>query len=163
MQQCRSCRRQDAQRPQNDQSPIKPHHKAIIAIDSFQQAICNHLQKNEFEEIVRGDGDVCNLPGDSSAIADGNAHIRCRKGRGIIDAVANHNHGMACRLFLLNKAGFVLRQHLGIIGIHANLPAIAAAVRSLSPVIMTVLEIPNFRRLFKTAESLLPEAGLPHR
>ena len=43
------------------------------------------------------------------------------QGGGVVDAVAQHDDGVACGLLLLYKAGLVLGQHLGIVGVHAYL------------------------------------------
>ena len=89
-------------------------------MDPRHQGVAQFLQGSYFIQIVCTDGDIGDLSGDLCALADGNTNICRRQCRGIVDAVTDHNDFMTCLLLLLHEPCFVLRQHLGIILIHAD-------------------------------------------
>ena len=121
VQQCRGGRWQYTRHAQRDQRQVEAHDEAVAAVDTLHQCLTEPAQRYQREEILRGNSDVCDLPGDGRAGGDGDARIRFGEGRRIVDAVAHHDNGVALRLFLPDKRGLVLRQHLGVHGVHAHL------------------------------------------
>lgn len=82
MQQGRRGGRQDAGGSQHDQSAIEAQHEAVIPIRAFQKAVGDHLQQHQLKQVIRRDGNVRDLPGNGGSVADGDAHICRRQGRG---------------------------------------------------------------------------------
>ena len=78
------------------------------------QGLADLSHGNQAAEILGGDGDVGNLPGNGCAGGDGNACIRLRQGRGVVDAVADHNHLASGRMLFPNECGLVFGQYLGM-------------------------------------------------
>jgi hypothetical protein len=85
------------------------------------QAVGDGFQRHQFPQAVGGNRDVRDLTRNGSAVTDCNADTGGRQGRGVVDAVPQHDDGAACGLFGIDKAGLILGQDLGIVGIHANL------------------------------------------
>ena len=86
------------------------------------QGLTDFPQGHQLEKILRGDGHIGDFPGDGGAGVDGDAHIRFGKGRGVVDAVADHDDLPARRFLLPDEAGLILRKHISVELIHAHLP-----------------------------------------
>ena len=74
-------RRQDTGHAESDQGAVEADNKAIVGVDARHQRHGDPTQLYKLPEAVGGNGDVCNLPGDGGAVADGNACIRLGQGR----------------------------------------------------------------------------------
>ena len=90
-------------------------------MDPFHQRITDLPEDHDLLQIISTDGDISNLTGDLRAVSDGNSHIGCRKSRGIVDAIADHDDFPAFGFFFLHKACFVFRQDFRMIFVHTHL------------------------------------------
>ena len=91
MQCCRSGRCQNAADAQSDQAAVKANDKPVIGVDACHERHGDAPQFHQFPEGIGCNGDVGDLPGQSSTVTDGNACIRFRQGWGIVDAVCCRN------------------------------------------------------------------------
>ena len=113
--------RQDAHGTQHDQGAVEAHDKAIVRLRALLQAVGDALQNHQLAQAVGGNRDIRNFPGNGRAVADGNADVSGGQGRGVVDAVAQHDNGVPGGFFGLHKVGFVLGQDLGVVAVHADL------------------------------------------
>ena len=121
MQQRGGRRRQNAHGAQHDQHTVEAHDKAVVGAGAVLQTVGDGFQGHQFPQAVGGNRDVRDLARNGGAVTDRNADISSRQGRGVVDAVPQHDDGAAGGLFGIDKAGLILRQDLGIIGIHTDL------------------------------------------
>lgn len=82
MQQRRGGRGQHAHCAQHDEGAVEAHNKAVVGAGALLQAVGDGLEDNQLTQAVSGYRDVRNLAGNGCAIADGNANIGGRQGRG---------------------------------------------------------------------------------
>ena len=78
-------------------------------MDALHQCLTEPAQCYQRKQILRGNGDVGDLPGDGRAGGDGDAGVRLGEGGRIVDAVPHHDNGVSLFLFLTDKGGLVLR------------------------------------------------------
>ena len=86
--------RQDARHTKTDQRPVEPDDKAVVVLDTAHQAHGQLPQAHQLPQTVGGNGDVGNLPGNGRSITDGDAGVRLRKSRGVVDAIPHHQYGV---------------------------------------------------------------------
>ena len=103
VQQCRGGGRQYPRHAQYDQRQVEAHDEPVAAMDTLHQCLTEPSQRYQRKQILRGNGDVSDLPGDSRAGGDGDARVRLRQSRGVVDAVAHHDNGVSLRLFLPDR------------------------------------------------------------
>ena len=81
------CGRQYPRYAQGDQRQVEGHDKPVTAVNPRHQRFTELTQRHQFKEILRGNGDVSDLPGDGRAGGDGDAGVRLGEGGRIVDAV----------------------------------------------------------------------------
>ena len=91
MQQRGYCGWQHPRYAQGDQRQVEGHDKPVAAVDPIHQRFTELTQRHQLKEILRGNGDVGDLPGDGRAGGDGDARVRLRQSRGVVDAVTDHD------------------------------------------------------------------------
>ena len=85
-----------------------------MEIDAVHQLRTELSQDQELTEVVRTDRDIRHFSGDGGAVTDGNAHIRLGEGRGVVDAVADHDHGVSSAALRLHKGSLVIGQNFRV-------------------------------------------------
>ena len=81
------CGRQYPRYAQGDQRQVEGHDKPVAAVDPIHQRFTELTQRHQLKEILRGNGDVGDLPDDGRAGGDGDAGVRLGEGGRIVDAV----------------------------------------------------------------------------
>ena len=79
--------REDAQSTQGNQRTVESNDKPVIGANALGQSEGDPPQADQFKQIVRSDGDISDLSGDSRTVTDSNAHVSFGQRRGIVDAV----------------------------------------------------------------------------
>ena len=72
-------------------------------------------------QVAADEGDIARFDGDVGAGADGEADIRAGQGWGVIDAIADHGHGLAGGLQVVQDLGFIGGQDFGEDAVDADL------------------------------------------
>ena len=81
MNQRRHRRLNNAHNTKQDQCSIDTDNLAVILVDPLHKCIADLFQRHDLIQILRTDGDICNLFCNLSTIADGDSRIRRRKCR----------------------------------------------------------------------------------
>ena len=121
MQHRRGRRHEDARNAQTDERAVEADHEAVVCVDAAHEVLRDAAQRDQLEQAFRRDGDVRDLARDGSAVADGDADVRRRQRRRVVDAVADHDDRAAGSALGLDEAGLVLRQDLRAVIVHADL------------------------------------------
>ena len=121
MQQRRGRRRQNPGHAQNDKREIKAHNEAVVAADARHELGRELSQGHKLEEVLRGDRNVGDLSGNRGSRRDGDAGVGFRECGRVVHAVADHDDRAPGGLFRADEGGLILRQHLGVDLIHADL------------------------------------------
>ena len=59
-----------------DQEGIEGQDPGVVSVEPFHQAVADLLQEHKRSEIILGDRDVGDLPGDGGSAVDGDAAVR---------------------------------------------------------------------------------------
>ena len=79
------------------------------------------LQNYDTFQIIRTDSDVCNLSCNLSAFAYCNTCVSCRKCRGIVNSITQHDNLASFCFLFFHEACFIFRKNLRIIFVNADL------------------------------------------
>ena len=121
MQRGRGGGRQNTGHTKGNQGAVEADNEAVVGVDARHQSHGDPAQLHQFPEAVGSDGDVCDLPGDGGAVADGDARVRLRQGRRVVDAVAYHQHGVSLPAEPCHILRLVRRKDSGAEVIHSHL------------------------------------------
>ena len=121
MQQSRGGGGQDARHAQKNQAQIKAHNEAVVPMDAIHKALTDAPQRHQLEQILGGDGDIGDLPCDGGAGGDGDTGIGLRQGRGVVDAVTDHDDRVSGGTLPADEVCLILRQDLGVELVHPYL------------------------------------------
>ncbi len=94
---------QDAHGAQHDEGGVEAQHKAVVCATRRCRPLAMALRSHQLSQTVGRDGDVRDLAGNGSAVVDGNADVGGGQGGGVVDAVADHDDGVALGLGLWTK------------------------------------------------------------
>ena len=82
MQESGSRRLDDARHAENDQPGIDSDDFPVITVNPAHETVAEDLQCDNFIKVIGRNRNICNLPGDFRAVADGDSHISRGKSRG---------------------------------------------------------------------------------
>jgi hypothetical protein len=96
-----------------DRSHVVSERPEEVALDRAQGATREADRVGRCPQVAGHECDVRGLDRDIGACADGDAEVRLRKRRRVVDAVSNHGHDLARALQPLDLRRLLARQHLG--------------------------------------------------
>ena len=81
MQESRCCRLDDAADAKGDKAGIDPHNFAVVSAYPLHQALAQVSERQDSVQVIGGNGNIGDFPGDFRSVTDSDSHIRGGKRR----------------------------------------------------------------------------------